>query len=345
MQAFATQEKLKEYFDDVTFIDYRRADTYGIGLFNTFAKGNPIRGLAILPTLMYWRHRFGDFRKYNLNMTDKVYFVDSDLEQLDDCADVYFTGSDQMWNTGWNNGVIPPFYLSFVPNDKPKFAYAASFGKTRLIDEEVARSKKYIDKYRLISVREESGVEILKKQYDYQNAVRIVDPTLAMPPEFWRNVAPPSKIKEDYILAYNLNSSKELDNYANELAWRTGYKLYRLCTRFDQILKNGKSIVIPPIFDFVTLIDNAKFIITDSFHATAFAMNLNTEPVCVYPNSYSGRISEFLHLTNSEQRHAESFEDFDIVSRKVDFEKVNKILLNERKKVDDFLSNVRREVN
>jgi len=343
LQAFATQEKLKQYFDDVIFIDYRRPDTYGIGSLLGFIKGKPLRipAIAILiPTLVYWRHLFGGFKKKHFKLTDKIYLSESDFDDFEDIADVYFSGSDQIWNTGWNKGVIPAFYLSFAPEDKPKFAYSSSFGKDRFTETEIAISKKYIDRFQEISVREESGVKILKEQYVYENCFRLCDPILCMPPSFWRAAAPPNKIKGEYILIYNLKRSYELDRYAVKLSKQTGLKPYRLCTRFDQVLRRGKSIVMPGIFDFVTLIDNARYVLTDSFHATAFSMSLNTEPICVYPKDYSGRISEFLDLLGSQHRHIESFEDFDVINRYVDFEYVNRILKNEREKADEFLKRI-----
>lgn len=340
LQAYATQEKLKQYFEDVTFIDYRRPDTYGMGLLKTFTKGNILKIPIILPTLIYWKHNFGGFQKKYLKFTKKKYLTLKDFEYFEDIADVYFSGSDQVWNTGWNNGVIPPLYLNFVPSDKPRYSYSSSFGKIELSEKEVEESKQYLDKYEMISVREESGVKILKEQLNIDNVIRLVDPTVAMPAEFWRNIAPKSKIKEDYILIYNLNRSKEFDNYAEELSKKTGLKLYRFCTRLDQIFRNGKSIVMPEILDFITLVDNAKIVLTDSFHATAFSMNLNTEPICIYPNNYSGRLSEFMKLVNSEQRHARDYNDFEVIDRHVDFEQVNTILEKERKKVDNFLTRI-----
>lgn len=340
LQAYATQEKLKEHFNEVVFIDYRRPDTYGLKLLKTFTKGNIFKIPAILPTLIYWKYNFGGFQKRYLNFTKKKYLSLEDFNEFEDIADIYFSGSDQVWNTGWNKGIIPPFYLDFVPDNKPRYAYASSFGKSKLEEDEIVEAKKYLDKYKMISVREDSGVEILKNQLNISNAIRLVDPTIAMPAEFWRNIAPKRKIKEEYILIYNLNKSKEFDKYAEELSKRTGLKLYRFCTRFDQIFRNGKSIVMPDILDFITLVDNAKIVLTDSFHATAFAMNLNTEPICIYPDNYSGRLSSFLDLVDSKQRHAKSYDDFDVIERHVDFNNVNAILEQERKKVDDFLNNI-----
>lgn len=84
-------------------------------------------------------------------------------------------------------------------------------------------------------------------------------------------------------------------------------------------------------------------VLTDSFHATAFSMNLGTEPICVYPNDYAGRIAEFLALVQSEQRHVRDFQDFDVLNRPVDFGLVQQILSEERGKVDDFLSEIIQE--
>ena len=141
-------------------------------------------------------------------------------------------------------------------------------------------------------------------------------------------------------MVYNLNRSKEFDEYAEKLSKKTGLKLYRFCTRYDQIFRNGKSLVIPEILDFVTMIDNAKYVLTDSFHATAFSINLGTEPICVYPKEYSSRIADFLELIHSEQRKVNDYNDLDVVNRKVDFSKVDKILEAEREKVDIFLRKV-----
>lgn len=340
LQAYATQEKLKQYFDDVVFIDYRRPNTYGVELLKTFTKGNLLKVPAILPTLLYWKHIFGGFQKKHLNISDKKYLSTEEFKDFEDIADVYLSGSDQVWNTGWNNGIIPPLYLSFVPDGKPKYSYSSSFGLNKLEEKDIDEIKKYLQKFKRITVREESGLDILNNQLGIKDAMRIVDPTLAMKPDFWRNIAPKKKIKGDYILIYNLNKSKEFDEYAKKLSKKTGMRLYRFCTRLDQIFRNGKSVVMPEILEFITLVDNAKIVLTDSFHATAFSINLNTEPICVYPNNYSGRLSSFLELVDSSQRHIADFNDFDVLNRHVDFEKVNRTLDKEREKVDSFLKSI-----
>lgn len=337
LQALATQEKLNQYFDEVSFIDFRRSDTYGLNLLRTFSRGNLVRGFFAIPTLLIWHFRFGNFRRKYLNLTKQKYLKTRDFNNFKDDADCYAVGSDQVWNTGWNNGIIPAFYLNFVSKNKPKFSFSSSFGVTKLEDKDINEIRSYLRTFKKISVRELSGVNIVKNQLGISNVTRLVDPVLSMPAEFWRHLAPKTRIQSDYILIYSLNHDREMDCYAKKLSKMKNLKLIRLCTRIDQITRGGKCKIIPKILDFVSLIDNASYVITDSFHATAFSMLMNTEPICVYPSHYSTRISEFLELVGENERHLNSYTDFDIVNHKVNFEKVNKILEKERERVDRYL--------
>lgn len=337
LQALATQKKLSEYFDDVEFIDFRRSDTYGIGLFKTFSRENFLRGLASLPTLLIWHFKFGFFQKKYLNLSEKKYLNEDGLKMFNERADYYVVGSDQVWNTGWNHGVIPAYYLNFIDDSKPKFSFSSSFGMNHLEEKDVPFVKKYLRGFKCISVREPSGVDIVKNQLGLNNVVQLVDPVLSLPASYWRKMGSDIDTSQKYILVYSLNRNKNLDDFAVKISKKTGFKLIRFCTRVDQILRPGKGLVIPNILDFITLIDNAECVITDSFHATAFSMLMNTPPICVYPEKYSNRISEFLKLVDENERHLKDYEDFDIINRRVDFKKVNSILERERNRVDVYL--------
>ena len=86
------------------------------------------------------------------------------------------------------------------------------------------------------------------------------------------------------------------------------------------------------------------FVLTDSFHATAFSLNLNTEPICIYPNEFGGRLESILKQTNQLQRHVKSYDDFDVVNRPVDFKAVNGVLDKERQKAFDFIKDCIEEI-
>lgn len=344
LQAYATQKLLEEHGADVRIIDFARDVVKYENLAEVWSKGSRWKKLVMLPTIRRWKTVFRGFCEENLNLTTQSYTTEADFQNDPPDADAFCTGSDQVWNSTWNDGVIPPLYLSFVPQHTYKFALAASFGKTVLSETEVAETKQYIEQYRHISVREKTAVRILKDQYGYQNCVDLVDPTLSYGPAFWRALASKRQIKEDYLLVYNLNRSREFDRYARLLAKKTGLKLVRLCTRYDQFYRPGKSVLVPSVHDFISLIDHASIVLTDSFHATAFSLNMNTAPVCVLPKQFSGRLSEFLERVDCLDRIAASYEDLVVISRTVDFERVNRILDIERERIRNFVSNVLSEI-
>lgn len=344
LQVLATQEKLKQYFKEVEFIDYRREDTYGKGLIKTFAKGSIVRYIAFIPTYIKWQKLFKRFQKKYLKISNEKYLKLDDFNNFHDKYDIYITGSDQVWNTGWNNGILPPYYLSFVKN-KPKYSYSASFGLNRLDKHEIPKIKEYLSEYKRISVREETGLNILKKQLKIDNAERILDPTLVMPKQFWEKYSKKNKIKGKYILVYNLNNNKEFDNYAKKLEEKSGIRVYRFCTRYDQLIKYGRPIIIPEVTDFITLIKDAEYVLTDSFHATAFAINMHTHPICIYPKKYSNRLSDFLKLVKCESKcKVESYNDFSILEEKIDYKKTDEILEKERVKVDIYLQKILEDI-
>lgn len=337
LQAYATQEKLKQYFDEVEFINFIRDDTFGRGLTKLYSKGNPIKWLVIKPTIMKWGRVFSNFQKNFLNITKQKYFNVEDFEKHPISCDALIAGSDQIWNTGWNKGIIEPFYLNFK-TDTMKFSFSSSFGKEAISEKESKEVLKRLKSFSAISVREESGKRIVESMG--LNATRILDPTLLFDRAFWRKHAPKRKIKNDYILVYCLNKNKEFDKYCRELSKRTGLPLYRFCTRYDQIVRNGKSLLIPDIFDFISYIDNAKYVVTDSFHATAFSVNMNTVPVVFFPEKYSSRLSNFLKLVKLEECHPLSFRDYSITEKTVNFDYSNEVLEKERKKADKFLKSI-----
>ncbi|WP_058953375.1 polysaccharide pyruvyl transferase family protein [Clostridium tyrobutyricum] len=341
LQAFATQEKFKEYGLDVEIVNFVRKDCLKQNLMKTWIqKDNGIKRflkiILLYPTLKRWERVFGGFLDKYLNLTKKIYTTEKDFIDSTPEADIYCTGSDQVWNTGWNKGIVPPLYLSYAPDNKKKIAFAASFGNEKLDKLEIKQIQKYLKRYDLISVRENSAVKILD-EIGIKNSKNILDPTLIMDKNFWLKYIKNRMIKKDYLLIYQLNSNKNFDDYAKKLAKQKGLKLIRLCTRYDQILENGYPILIPSVEKFISLFYYASLVITDSFHGTAFSINLNRNFISIYPSQYGGRIEGILDLVGLQKRHLTNYSDFNMADKNIDYFKVNDILLKERMKVNNFL--------
>lgn len=343
LQAFATQNIFEKLGFDVDFINYQRADIVSSkARIEKWTENMPtVKKLCyatiLYPTFLLQDYKFKKFIKNHLNVIPLPCVDEEDFKQLNLDADIYCTGSDQTWNSGWNNGLLPPLFLSFVPDEVKKIAYSASFGKSSLDDWEKKETKTLLQRYSALSVRENTGVSIIK-DLGIENVVHVLDPTLQLDKTFWEKYAGARKCKEKYVLVYQLNTNSRFDAYAKEYARRKGMKLIRFCTRIDQFVKCGSAEIVPDVFDFVSLIYHADTVITDSFHATAFSINMNTDVISIYPNEFGGRLQSILKLVGLENRHLASYDDFSFVDAdKIDYTPVNAVLEREREIGWNFL--------
>ena len=160
LQTFATQEKLRQLGCEVEVIDYWRADNLDENLLSLHANNHsfPLNIIArpiLYPTVKRWETVFNGFLDRRISLTHKRYLSNDELLEDLPVADAYCTGSDQTWNSTLNGGILPAYYLDFVPNDKPKFSYAASIGNTSVDDSEASYLADKLSRYDMISVREQ----------------------------------------------------------------------------------------------------------------------------------------------------------------------------------------------
>ena len=344
LQTYATQCKFEQYGMDVEIVDFNRKGTSDDELLEALVKRSKF-GKNFFTRILYREFQrpnvkkgcsvFNEFLKKYINLTPNKYHTLAELRANIPSADIYCTGSDQVWNSGWNEGILEEFFLEYAPKGSRCITYASSIGKDKLDDWELNRTKELLRKYNAISVREASAVKILSDMSI--KSVQVIDPTLILDTNQWEKIIDKPVIKEKYILVYQLYRNKQFDKYANAVAKKMGYKLVRISYKYDQLLKKGKFIWMPKVTEFLSLFYNAEFVITDSFHGTAFSINFNKKFISIYPYKYSGRISSILKLTGLEERHLSDYKDFEIINKEIDYKRVNEILSNERKKTDQFL--------
>lgn len=343
LQAYATQEFFRSKGVDVTLINYIREDVLPQNILKANGADNLLKKMILYPSIIRQKKVFNNFNNKYLNLTKKMYTYERDFENYNSDADFYITGSDQVWNSTWNKGIIKPLYLSFV-NTKPKIAYAASFGKERIDQDEVDKTKKLINEYSMISVRESTAINILKEQYGYKNVERILDPTMIVNKNFWLDFSKKGKVYNNYILVYQLNRNSEFDEYAKKIAKQKKCKLIRICRGYHQILLSGKSVLNPDVETFVSLFANAKLVITDSFHALSFCTNLNIPFICIYPNNFNTRLKSHLELFGLENRNLKNYNDIELADKQIDWKLVNYRLNVERTKSIDFVERALKKI-
>ena len=193
------------------------------------------------------------------------------INRTNSIYDVFVTGSDRVWNP---MSIGSPYYLSFV-DGKTKIAYAASLAANSLNEEQRRQFKEVLSDYSLVSVREKETVDILGKITD-NKVYWTVDPTFLLDKEEWQAVATDRKVEGDYIFCYFLGRDAINRKVVTKFARKRNLKIVtipyanNIFSTVDAFFGDVKVFDASPE-DFIGLISKAKFVFTDSFHATVFS--------------------------------------------------------------------------
>lgn len=349
LQTIASENLLREYFDDVETFRYVRPNAENSKLVETWLENE--KGIKkVIKKIMYsflirkYIEVFEVYMNEKVKMSSHTYHNMDDFRKNELSADAFCVGSDQVWNSTLNGGSLPEFFLEFLKKNEYRFTLCSSFGKSKLDLDEVDLVSTGLSKFSRISVREKSAQEILDNIGIY-DSVHLLDPTLLMKEDFWNQYLSKKVIKEDYILVYQLNLDPQFDEYVANLAKYKKIKLIRIVTRYQQIKSGRHFKFVPPVPEFLSLIKNARYIVTDSFHGTAFSMNFNKQFIVIYPHNFSTRLQSILEWAGLENRRVSDFNDYKLVDEEIDYISINTKLKEERKKARDYLESVLKDIS
>lgn len=262
-----------------------------------------------------------------------------ELKRMAEESVACFSGSDQIWNSS-TLYVDPLYYLRFAPQYK-RVALSPSFGRDFIADYNKEKMRKWIIDYPYLSVREDSGVKLIK-ELTGRDATHLLDPTLIINSEEWKSILCIEDKPNDYILAYFLD---EPSDYAKKclkkLKEKLDCKILAIPYKFEY-MDYCDSIVAAGPKEFVELVANAKVVCTDSFHGTVFALNMHT-PFFAFEREYgsankqSERVLSILRKVDMLDR----YQPKNVVEElnNLDFEHSEEILNVERKKAYDYVNN------
>ena len=345
LQAYALQETIKELGYDSEIIDYRPSRSSMLNMIIGLKNKNKllrrsiivrtIVRLIMIPSYILRFKTFKRFVKHYLNLSQNYYKEENDLLNNPPFYNVYCTGSDQVWNSEWNGKIDKPLFLNFASNDSLKIAYAASFGKEKLDSWEKKETKELLSRYNYITVRELSGLKILN-ELGIRGGECVLDPSLLFDKYKWSKISS-KKIKNDnYILVYNLNRNKRIHEYAIELSKKTGFNIKYITYQLHDFYKKGKMYCNTSVENYLSLIENAQYVVTDSFHGVAFSINFNKNFMVIYPKKFSSRLDSLLKITKLSNRIVTDT-NMESLLNDIDYKEVNTIINNERKKSIDIL--------
>lgn len=212
-------------------------------------------------------------------------------------ADVYVAGSDQIWNSHHNRGFNDRYFFAGFPDSTRKISLSSSFGVESLPEDEFVKVKDLLAQFEAISVREKSAQQLVASMG--LNSTQLLDPTLMLDRFQWQEYMSKRIIKENYLLMYapyNIKDKKQLYEAARVIAQAKGLKVVTFSFDFRGEPHVDKTIKYANPGEFLSLMHYADYVITNSFHGTAFSINLNKQFWTFLPSGFGTRIRSIIEL-------------------------------------------------
>lgn len=337
LQAIATAEAIKRTGNKPLLINYCPTRVTRKQYWKV-AFSNPIKFIwRIIYAPVFYKnlHIYEGFLARYCEMTLPIYDNDN-FSHVCPHADVYMTGSDQVWNSIHNRGLNKRYYFDGI-NGK-KVSFSSSFGAEKLPQEEYKEVKSMLSEYYLISVREDSAKKIVESMG--LEAEHLIDPTFMLNKEDWQKYATDRKFDRPYLLMYtpyNIVNKKLLYKTARTIAREKKLDIITFSWNMGGESLADKVIRFASPGDFLSLMNNAEFVITNSFHGTAFSINLNKQFLVYMPSEFGTRIKSILAQCKLENRLMTGNEVTLPYNELIDYSETNKILDSAREKSMNFL--------
>lgn len=269
--------------------------------------------------------KFKAFYDNNLPVSQKIYTSFEELSHADLDYDLFLCGSDQIWRPINDTYIDPVFYLAFT--EKTKISYAPSFGKTSVPVDLEDKIKNYLRSFKAISLREKSGVEILKGLL-HKEFPQVLDPTLLITKNEWVPFSHPDRmIKEDYILVFALQKNKLLNETTALMKKQTGYKTISISVDgINRVSNCDKTLYNVGPAEFLSLINNAKIVLTNSFHGTAFSIIFEKTFLSIPHRHSNSRITDLLSSLDIEQQQINNVSEIDASRLNINYSAVQEKL-------------------
>lgn len=296
LQAFSLSNYLNDKGFLVEVIDYRPyylCRNYEFYLKDLFL--DPRNALGVLKQSILKRPQFLLFHKFlkeEIPLSKKRYNSFSALSDHD--YGTLITGSDQIWNpfiTGWDESYL----LAFDKVKTKKIAYSSSFGAADIPQEWSVKVKAALNSYSKLGVREQSGCQIVNELLPEKEVNLVLDPVFLLSSEYWKEFACDSLTpKQKYLLVYSLEVNDKIIKYAKNIAQEHDLIIVTIHPFKSKYNFSDISINKAGPKEFISLIDNAEFVVTNSFHGTAFSILLDKKFSCVLHSKTGTRMSSLM---------------------------------------------------
>lgn len=263
------------------------------------------------------------------------YLTDSewDCNALSDC-DAVLVGSDQIWRPCYSQPIQRAFVGFAVDLSIKRIAYAASFGSSvcEYTPQQISACQSLIDAFDKVTVREQTAVDLCKSMWGV-DAELVLDPTLLLNAEDYRllydNMNLPDSLGDLFV--YVLDKDPILENLIDNFALERRMAVFEVNSKVENENASISDRIHPSVEQWIKAFDDAKFIITDSFHACVFSIIYNKPFICV-GNSSRGmaRFDSLLSIFDLTHCLQDCRKIKKFYNPQIDWERVNQILQEQR---------------
>lgn len=351
LQALATQETLTRCGCQAEIINYTPSDvfdvyrSFSVGRFRRcckkslkFALRDVASNLKNYPAVHKKRSGFAGFGRKYFHYSGKPCANYEKLKKRLPEYDLCFTGSDQVWNPDITYGFDPAYFLDFGKKNMVRASYAASIGRERFSKEEQKTLSDYLQKLDYISARERTGAEVLSAVTDKPVNV-VLDPTLLLNAKQWKELLSIKAEKGGYILVYTLYPNPQLDRFVEKLSKEKNLPVVTLGSK-KRYFANGKTFPCADPQKFVELFANADFVVTNSFHGTAFSVNFSRNFMTFMGQSRNSRMTDLLTALGIPERAVTGYSDELLAMPDIDYAWVQAKLDTEREHSLSYIKTV-----
>ncbi len=344
LQAFALKRAVEVMGMNVRIVNYALPPTLrtydvlpkvtGITTLKAF-----IKSLKVYAATKRSVNKFLEFREEYFNFTE-VYHNFTELNNNPPKADIYITGSDQVWNPCIN--FDPAYYLMFGNEDAIRVSYAASIGIDCIPDKYREEFCKRLSNITYKSVREDSAKTVLENLGIFSTVS--LDPTLLHNRDVYDEIAIESNISRPYILLYLLIMPNDVKGYIDNLR-----KQYPNCILVNipgsPTSKRIGDVEMRDIGprEFLGLVKNAKAVLTSSFHGTVFSIIYEKNFMSILPGKTGGRIEDLLCKLDIKERIAVTPANINDLDNKINYDDVNEKLSFLKEKSYDYLYEIKEQ--
>jgi hypothetical protein len=253
-----------------------------------------------------------------------------------DVNGIYIAGSDQIWNI--LHGKIDPLYLlEFLPQNMNRYSYAVSIGQDKLSYKDLNYYKRALAKFNQLSVREKSAKELLSQIHKHVKCN--IDPTLLHDTEFWKMMVKTNAEEEKYILLYMLRPNKKLLELADNISRKKLLKIKYIGSYYYKS-KHINCITDAGIEDLLSMINNAEYILTNSFHGTIFSIQFKKKFITYNLDSTGSRMKDLLYELNLTERLIYTNTQENVLYENINYDAVMSKISRLRDESMDYLNKI-----